>query len=313
MLNKLFLTILAVILPLTASRGAYVGQLQENWVLPSDHMPIALNYDGDKILSWNVLHNDHMGWVVEKDSQGLKRSVLGKAHRYVPGKNITERDLIVIEKISKMRFDVLALQEASTPMLTELKKQLPKKYEMIQGKSDLAVVYDKSVYQLESCEDVGGVFLTNRYVQNIVLKGQKGNHFFRLINTHVPGDPENPAHPQLMNYLVNSDFSEDVIAIGDLNFNENQVARSLAEVDKKNNFKVYSPPYATNISPGILHSKIIDHAIVKSNRSVKVMKADYFDKDFQYTALLLDGAIRGDRATGHNQNNDLLRKKVLGH
>lgn len=312
MLNKIFFAIIAAIMPLTATRGAYVGELQESWVIPSDHMPIALDYNGKKIVSWNVLHAEYMDWVVERDSQGLKRSVLGKAHHYIKGGNLTERDLLVIEKIQKMRFDVMTLQEASTPMLNKLKTKLPKNYQIIEGKSDLAVIYNANVFNVSSCDDVADVYTSDRFLQNVLFEDKDKNEL-RIINTHVPGDPNNPAHPYLMNYLVNSEFPEDVITIGDLNFNENEVAASLAAADTQGKYVIYSPPYATNISPGIYHSKIIDHAIVKSNAPVKMMRASYFDQDFQYTALLLDGAIRGDKAVGYNQGNDILRMKVLGH
>ena len=46
-----------------------MGELQEKWQFPSDHLPVGMNLDGLKIASWNVLNPLYMNWVIEKNSK----------------------------------------------------------------------------------------------------------------------------------------------------------------------------------------------------------------------------------------------------
>jgi hypothetical protein len=59
-----------------AIRKLYVGELHEKWRFPSDHLPVGIEVNGVRILSWNVLNNAYIEWVTEKDSQGLNGSLI---------------------------------------------------------------------------------------------------------------------------------------------------------------------------------------------------------------------------------------------
>ena len=71
--------------PQFQAMGTYVGELQEKWQFPSDHLPIGMTFEDLHIASWNVLDAKYMDWVMEKDSQGLKRSMIGEEHVYIEG------------------------------------------------------------------------------------------------------------------------------------------------------------------------------------------------------------------------------------
>src|SRR5262245_39874654 len=69
--------------PMLEPKGTYVGKLQEKWQFPSDHLPIGMTMDGLNIASWNVLDASFMRWMTEKDSQGLKHSMIVDEHIYI--------------------------------------------------------------------------------------------------------------------------------------------------------------------------------------------------------------------------------------
>ena len=60
-----------------------MGELHEKWQFPSDHLPVGIEVDGVKIISWNVLNNVYMEWVTTKDSQGLNSGV-SKIANFLP-------------------------------------------------------------------------------------------------------------------------------------------------------------------------------------------------------------------------------------
>ena len=53
--------------------GCYVGEMQEQWTFPSDHIPIGMTDNGIHMMAWNVLDSQAMHWVTE-NSQGLSHS-----------------------------------------------------------------------------------------------------------------------------------------------------------------------------------------------------------------------------------------------
>lgn len=78
-----------------------------------------MTIDGLNIASWNVLNAEYMSWVIEKNSQGLSRSLIAKEHIYINGSKLTIRDLHVIECVKSMLShpthpcSIICLQECS--------------------------------------------------------------------------------------------------------------------------------------------------------------------------------------------------------
>src|SRR5579872_6905049 len=54
-------------MPSLQPKGVYVGELQELWQFPSDHLPIGMTFDDLHFVSWNVLDAEYMSWVTEKN------------------------------------------------------------------------------------------------------------------------------------------------------------------------------------------------------------------------------------------------------
>jgi|GEM_PF-2765614 len=106
-----------------AMKRIVVNELHAQWQFPSDHLPVGIEVDGVKIISWNVLNNAYMEWVTTKDSQGLNGSMISDLDKVVRPNGLTQRDLVVIDMVASMMHsgDVVALQECGLPFLAPFK------------------------------------------------------------------------------------------------------------------------------------------------------------------------------------------------
>lgn len=250
--------------------GTHVGQLEEKWQFPSDHLPIGMSFGDTNIASWNVLDADYMSWVTDKDSQGLKHSMIVDEHVYIEGTNLTIRDSHVIDMILGMIThethprSILSLQECNKPFLEELSKRLPENFPIISHHGD-ALVVDTSRYSITDIREVKGVFsqTQERGFQDITLERKDRKEKLRIINAHLPGDPLHPARYEFAEYIAATfDPSLAKIAMGDMNFNELEMAEALQLAFASSDaFELHSP-YCTNITPFLFDSKAIDHFIV---------------------------------------------------
>lgn len=183
----------------TEAKGVYVGELQEKWQFPSDHLPIGLTYKYLNFASWNVLDSSLMHWVTVQNSQGLSRSLIAKQHYYVGGSGVTFRELRIINDIHYMLFDnslprsLIALQECSYPFLQALKDKLPSYIDLISTSKGECILLNKYSFQILNCMELSGVFPTTprKTIQEIWIRSIHRNMNFRIINAHLPGDPNN--------------------------------------------------------------------------------------------------------------------------
>ncbi len=247
--------------------GHYVGLLHEKWRFPSDHLPIGMTFDGLRIFSWNVLDAEYIDWVF-RDSQGLNGSLITDEHVYFENSKLTVRDRHVVDKIleqlsSGYSRDVLSLQECSEAFLAELRARLPSDFELVSSYGE-AIVFDKRRLELITAKSVAGIFADQpeRTIQELALRRVDDGQTLRLINVHLPGDPDKPARVEFAQYLQRT-FNADVttIAMGDMNFNELEMKDALSKAFQTPPFSIYTP-YCTNISPRTFVSKAIDHFIV---------------------------------------------------
>ena len=147
--------------PMLQPMGTYVGELQEKWQFPSDHLPIGMTYDNLHFASWNVLDAQYMHWIMQKDSQGLDRSMIIDEHIYIGDSELTLRDKHVVDLILKTIShpthprSLLSLQECSKAFLKELNSQLPAHFEMVSNHGD-AILLDRRQFDL----------LDKKYFQN---------------------------------------------------------------------------------------------------------------------------------------------------
>lgn len=248
-------------------KGVYVGELQEKWEFPSDHLPIGITFDNLHIISWNVLNTKHIHWVIEKNSQGLSHSLIGNEHVFIGNSNLTLRDQHIVELILQMIAhpthpkSVLALQESGESFLEELREKLPFHFKIV-ANGELAFLFDTHIFEIYSHDEIFNIFENEpqRAIQDIILQRLNNGQLLRFINAHLPGDPTKPAPMELALYLASSfDSSYTTLAMGDMNFTAVEMGTALDNAfNGSPPFSLYSP-YCTNISPGIFTSKAIDH------------------------------------------------------
>jgi hypothetical protein len=264
--------------PTLKPMGTYVGELQEKWQFPSDHLPIGMTFENMNIVSWNVLDADYMSWVLEKDSQGLKRSMIGDEHIYIGNSGLTVRDKhvvdLILETISHPTHprNILSLQECNEPFREELRSRLPAHFEMIPSHGETLLI-DRRAFEMVESKEVSGIFSNepHRTIQDVTLRRLDNGQLMRLINVHLPGDPTKPGRFEFAEYVAKT-FAPAVttLVMGDMNFNELEMSDAMREGFQNNSpFLLYSP-YCTNISPFAFDSKAIDHFFVYSPGSSPV-------------------------------------------
>ncbi|MBX9924573.1 MAG: hypothetical protein K2Y01_10725 [Rhabdochlamydiaceae bacterium] len=271
------------------AKGIEVGELQEKWQFPSDHLPIGMTHDGDHFFSWNVLDAKYMSWITTKNTMGLSRSMIAQEHdiSYNPKRpSLTPRDMhvasLVLDAIHHPTHprSILALQECGRPFLEHLKSVLPPHFEFCSYGGNSILIDTNHFERIASSNSViFNQFLDSPDVafQNIYVRRLSDDKILRLINIHMPGNPSLPSRFEFAKYLQESFTPEDsIIVMGDMNFNEIEMSEALewafkGEIEMsealEKEFKGDSPfslyaPYCTNISPGILKSKAIDHFLV---------------------------------------------------
>jgi hypothetical protein len=252
--------------------GVYVGELQEKWQFPSDHLPIGMSFENLNILSWNVLDAEYMNWVTEKNSQGLSRSLIADEHLYIRDSKLTIRDQHVVDLIlqttSHPTFprSIIALQECSQPFIEELHSRLPTFFGIISN-GDQSILFDQRLFSILSAKAYSGIFTNepDRAVQDIMFRRLDNGKLLRLVNVHLPGDPTKPARFEFAKYLAKT-FNPTLttLCLGDMNFNELEMMDAMNQAfPSPSPFSLYSP-YCTNISPVTFYSKAIDHFLFYS-------------------------------------------------
>lgn len=263
-----------------------VGQLQERWNLPTDHLPIGIQYDDVRIVSWNVLNTGAIKWILE-DGQGLKRSMIGRQNvRIDPQSELTIRDVTMSDYIIKVLENgasIVGLQECSYPFLDILERKLPEEYELLAYLDDehtdqTAIIYNQNVVNLLDYRSDKNVFSArrNREVQNAIFsinKEDNGEHeseeksILRVINAHLPGGPGSTSPEEFSQYILQNKGNLPMIAMGDMNKTPQGMQRPY--------YDLYAP-YCTNISPERCVSIAIDHFLVANipKSQIRILQPD---------------------------------------
>ncbi len=265
-------------------KGIYVGELQERWQFPSDHLPVGITYDDLHIGSWNVLDANYMDWVY-KNTQGLSNSLITEEHVYVGETRLTIRDMRVADMVTEMLThpthprSILSLQEINAEFLEHLKSKLPQNIGIISNSGN-AVLFDENLLEAAQVRDVFGVFSESpqRPFQEILFQRKDTGEALRVFNVHLPGNPIGPGRFEFTQYLAKvNDPNISSIAMGDMNFNELEMKDALLGAFEGAEFQIFSP-YCTNISvtgsENPLTSKAIDHFILNSSKEVKMNSAE---------------------------------------
>lgn len=245
-----------------------VGELHEKWKFPSDHLPVGIEVNGVKIISWNVLNTAYMEWVKDKDSQGINGSMITDLDVVVNPNGLTMRDIFVADMVQNMmsKGHVVALQECGKPFLEHLQGKLPSHWDIVKSfnKEKLnqeVILYNKSelTYQSHLSEVTKTAYPSapGRELQNAYFSHAEGKDL-RIINAHIPGDPNLPCREEYARY-VHQQHKDNAttIGLGDNNFERHE----MIDAFKKAGFSDFSlhSPWKTNIDPPTKESKAIDH------------------------------------------------------
>lgn len=285
-----------------AIKNIKVGELHEKWQFPSDHLPVGIEVDGVRIISWNVLNDAYMEWVTTRDSQGLNGSMISDLDHAVQANGLTERDLFIADMVSTMTASgqIVALQECGEPFLQALQAKLPENWGMIRSfdKSTTdqdVVLYDKSslVYHAERSEVTTTAYpsVPSRPIQQVQFSRTEGDgKDICLINAHIPGDPSLPAREEFAKYVHDLHRQGQVtIALGDNNFERSE----MADAYRKAGFSEFSlhSPWHTNVDPYTKDSKAIDHLFVIGSEYSRDLTPDEVIQgaNLQETIDLLNG------------------------
>lgn len=287
-----------------AIKQIVVGELHEKWQFPSDHLPVGIEVDGVKIISWNVLNNAYMEWVTTKDSQGLNRSMISDLDKVVRANGLTQRDLVVVDMVASMMHSghVVALQECGAPFLEALQERLPSNWQMVKSfktpRLDQDVIlFDQSrlTYQSDQSGMTRNAYpsVPGRPIQNafFLRTGEEHGRNIRVINAHIPGDPNLPVREEFAKYVHDIRRGNEVtVALGDNNFERNEMLLAYERVGFSD-FSLHSP-WKTNIDPYGKHSKAIDHLFVAGGDFSRDLTPDEVlqNGNLRETIALLNGA-----------------------
>lgn len=266
-----------------AIKRVSVGELHEKWKFPSDHLPVGIEVNGVRIISWNVLNNAFISWVTDKDSQGLNGSMISDLNVMINTNGLTMRDVLVADMVHDMmkQGHFVALQECSEPFLQYLQGMIPSNWDLVKSfnskKIDQDVIlYNKTqlTYQAGLSETSQSAYpsIPGRPLQNSYFSNADGQNF-RIINSHIPGDPNLPNRTEFAQY-VKQQHQEGclTIALGDCNFDRDDMLKAL----RKAGFTEFSfhSPWKTNIDPETKQSKGIDHLFVVGEHKSRDLKPD---------------------------------------
>jgi endonuclease/exonuclease/phosphatase family metal-dependent hydrolase len=301
--------------PILQPMGTYVGELQEKWQFPSDHLPIGMTFENLHFASWNVLDAEYMSWVTEKNSQGLSRSLIVDEHVYIGDSKLTVRDRHVVDLILETLShpthprSILSLQECSKPFLEELRSRLPSHFEMISNHGD-AVLLDKRSFELVEAKEVSGIFSDTPYrtLQDIKIRRLNDGEMMRLVNVHLPGDPTKPGRFEFAEYLnLTFDPALTTLAMGDMNFDELGMSDAMSKAFQNNSPFSLNSPYPTDISPYVFKSKAIDHFLVYSPKgsAVTLNAPDQIMSELAPLVALLKGEKSQTTFLQKNQSDEI--------
>lgn len=284
-----------------AIKKIHVGELHEKWRFPSDHLPIGVEVNGTRIISWNVLNNIYMDWVTNQDSQGLKGSLISELDIVIDEKSgLTKRDTVVAEMVQNMmeKGHIVSLQECGLPFLQYLEERMPSNWKMIRSfdfarKDQDVVLYNES--KLNYCPDRSETTTSaypsvpNRPLQNVSFTNEQGQSL-RIINAHIPGDPALPAKEEFADYVRKQHQPGDTtIAVGDNNFERDEMIAAYRKAGFSD-FSLHSP-WKTNIDPYTKESKGIDHVFVVGGENSRDLQSQEILSGWhlQQTIDLLNG------------------------
>lgn len=308
-----------------------VGELHEQWNFPSDHLPVGVEVNGVRVVSWNVLNNEYMDWVTTKDSQGLKGSLISKLDHPTDLPGVTARDAYVADMVRSMTSSnqVIALQECGAPFIQHLEQQMPQGWQMVKSfntqKTDQTIILydtnhlhyeaDRSKTSLSAYPNSTVSKPVQKAVFSTIPSDSKKTENLCIINAHIPGDPKQPARQDFANFVAQEHHPDQItLALGDNNFERDKMLTAYKNTSlfkkkfftnifkdlyssifgqQENSYSLHSP-YKTNIDPYTKESKSIDHIFIAGKHTSRDLKPGEVVQGYQLesTVQLLNTAVK---------------------
>ncbi len=253
-----------------------VGRLGEKWQFPSDHLPVGVTINGIPIATWNVLDTDYIDWIYV-NGQGLNHSLITEEDITIGPGNFTQRDQMVVSDVLSMIAHpthpkaMIALQECGADFRSVLKDSLPENFKVIDGGENV-ILYDANLFDVKESTLVKNAFPSNpRPMQDVVLENKNTGEKFKIINAHVPGDPNGPGRYEFARYVQQNQAADfPTIALGDMNFDLRQMNQAFygeaAKMGVDNVFHAY-PAYYAHVGTN-KDAKIIDHIYISTGKTL---------------------------------------------
>lgn len=246
----------------------FVGELQEKWTMPSDHLPIGISVSDGKdpfsVVSWNVLNTEYMHWIYE-NGQGLGQSILTQENRPINEGGFTLREQHVVDALLQMVHsskDLICLQECSERFIQELERQMPPSIKILRASNEPAmnqnvVLYDEKKFQFVEKAWHADAIPSDpaRPLMEVVL--EKEGIRYRLFNAHLRCDSAKSQRFELAQFVKKrQNPGEATLVLGDFNVEQAQMTEAFAS-----QAMIPFSPYKTTVSPE-LHSKAVDHIFI---------------------------------------------------
>lgn len=254
-----------------ADKSFTVGRLGERWQFPSDHLPVGVECEKTRFVSWNALNNAAMHHITE-DKQGLKGSMVTALHSN--NQKLTKRDEKVATFTQEMlsKVDVIGEQECAMPYLEHLSQSLPSQWALVKSyetdvKDQVALLYNRTTMTLVQSETVLDAMPSapGRAVQKVTLKNNLTGRVFVVINGHLPGKRDIPARQEFANFVKKSSKPDaTTVVLGDNNFLRGDMMTAYKTAGFAQ-FKLHSP-WNTIVADN-KSSKCIDHIFVYNGNS----------------------------------------------
>lgn len=277
------------------STAYFVGELGQKWAFTSDHLPMGIEFDGNRYGSWNILATPYLHYI-EKNDQGLKDSLILKLD-YPSNKGLTERENRIVKQINNY-FNVYAaftLQEVTPEMYEAIKASLPSHFavfpEAEAPQTEIMVIYNREIFELISGIDHPFQKHSGRSFTVLDLKEKTNGEKIRFIGAHLPGGPNaKQARTELTQSLLRHyDPEYTTLLMGDMNGSpaaiQNHFERSARMLHQDPVFIRVEIPYATHINTA-LEASFIDQ-IYMTKEGGKSLSSSAFSSEVESLDKLL--------------------------
>jgi hypothetical protein len=181
----------------------FIGELDQDWNFPSDHLPIGASIGDINIAFWNILNKKYLSQI-ENNSQGLKDSSIMKDNFSPNSKTtLTVREEKICSQIFEMishsthPHSLIALQETSKEILNYLTRFLPERWVIITPPDQLwsqdIFLYDSKIFDYVDHSDIRYRKDLPKTIFSLTLREKKSNKIMKFIQSHIPEGPVDSA------------------------------------------------------------------------------------------------------------------------